>query len=45
MHELESCETCRWWVPDPGDSASGASAEPIPARRMPDALRRESETE
>lgn len=18
MHELESCETCRWWVPDPG---------------------------
>ena len=18
MHELEACETCRWWVPDPG---------------------------
>jgi hypothetical protein len=18
MHELESCENCRWWVPDPG---------------------------
>ena len=18
MHELQSCENCRWWVPDPG---------------------------
>lgn len=18
MFEMESCETCRWWVPDPG---------------------------